>query len=134
MLNKIFLVDDDSVAIMINKKLIEKVLPGTETVSALNGSEAIGYYEKWLDSQEALPAHPNLILLDLNMPIMDGWDFLEEFSKPKFSSFNQTKVVVLSSSVDPQDIERASKYAMVVDFIAKPVTMEILERYSLQYS
>lgn len=65
---------------------------------------------------------------------MDGWDFLEEFSKPKFNSFNQTKVVVLSSSVDPQDIERASKYAMVVDFIAKPVTMEILERYSLQYS
>jgi CheY-like chemotaxis protein len=131
MLNKIFLVDDDSVAIMINKKLIEKVLPGIETVSALNGSDAIGCYESWLESQETTPAHPNLILLDLNMPIMDGWDFLEEFSKPKFKSFSQTKVVVLSSSIDPLDIERSKQYSMVVDFIAKPVTMEILERYSL---
>jgi len=134
MLNKIFLIDDDSVALMINAKLIEKVLPGTQTVSALNGSDALDCYESWLENPELTPAPPKLVLLDLNMPIMDGWDFLEEFSKPKFGSFNQTKVVILSSSINPEDLERSRRYSMVVDFIAKPVTMEILDRYRQEYS
>ena len=133
-MTKIFLIDDDSVALMINSKLIERVLPGTKTVSALNGSDAINCYENWLDETEAIQAHPDLVLLDLNMPIMDGWDFLEEFSKPRFSPFSKTKVVISSSSIDPADLERSKQYPVVVDFIAKPVTMEILEHYKQQYS
>ena len=65
----------------------------------------------------------DLIVLDINMPIMDGWDFLDHFYKEEYTSFfKDTKVIVLSSTIDPADINKSKTYPMVIDFISKPIT------------
>ena len=128
MLNKVLFIDDDSVALMINRKLVEKSLFAKETMTALNGKRALDYYLALLQCANEEISYPRLVFLDLNMPVMDGWDFLEEFSKSVFPHFNQTKIVVLSSSINPEDLERSRKYSMVIEFIPKPVTFELLKR------
>jgi CheY-like chemotaxis protein len=70
---------------------------------------------------------PQLIFLDLNMPVMGGWEFLDHFNSPEFSEFNTIKVVVLSSTIDPEDLEKAKQYPMVIDFLSKPITRSMLE-------
>ena len=70
-----------------------------------------------IESEEGLP---EVIFLDLNMPIMDGWEFLDEFGK--LSEEKDIRIYILSSSVDSRDMERAKKYGMVNGFIAKPLT------------
>lgn len=134
MLNKVFFIDDDSVALMINRKLAEKSLFAKEVVVALNGEIALNYYKELLENSTDENTHPDIIFLDLNMPIMDGWEFLEEFSKPVFDRFKNTKIIVLSSSINPQDLARVKQYPMVMDFVCKPVTIEILEELSKSYS
>ena len=128
MLNKVLFIDDDSVALMLNRKLVEKALFAKETVTALNGKLAMDYYLTLLEQPQQENCCPQIVFLDLNMPVMDGWDFMEEFSRSIFPHFNQTKMVVLSSSINPADLERTRKYPMVIEFIAKPVTIEILQR------
>lgn len=106
-----------------------KILPETEIVHASNGKEAITYYLNLLEYIEGGVSYPELVFLDLNMPVMDGWGFLKEFSKPKFQCFDNTKIVLLSSSVNPYDLERSKGFPIVMDFIAKPVNLELLRLY-----
>jgi CheY-like chemotaxis protein len=131
MLNKVLFIDDDAVTLMLNRMLIEKTSFAREMLTAENGKVALDYYKDLLESPEEADSYPRLMFLDLNMPIMDGWEFLEEFTKPAFRQhFEETKIIVLSSSIDPADRERSQRYPMVVDFIRKPVTAEILEQLS----
>jgi CheY-like chemotaxis protein len=68
----------------------------------------------------------SIILLDLNMPIMSGWEFLEHFEELDEVIKKQVKIYILSSSVDPRDKERASKNKYVENYITKPLTVEIV--------
>jgi len=61
------------------------------------------------------------------MPVMNGWEFLDSFNTEEYSEFHQTKIVILSSTIDPADLERSKKYPMVIDFLSKPITKEMLE-------
>ena len=74
---------------------------------------------------------PQLIFLDLNMPIMNGWEFLDVFSQENYkSTFFDTKVIILSSTIDPSDYQKAKGYQMVSHFLSKPITVEMLENLS----
>ena len=129
MLNKVLFIDDDSVALLINSKLMGKILPEAEMVQLSNGKEAITYYLSLLEYSEGTISYPELVFLDLNMPVMNGWDFLEEFSRPKFQRFDNTKVVLMTSSINPYDLERSRGFPIIMDFIAKPVNLELLISY-----
>ncbi|MFN5706366.1 MAG: sigma-70 domain-containing protein, partial [bacterium] len=73
--------------------------------------------------------YPQLILLDINMPIMNGFVFLQEYSKLLGERSNKIDVFMLSSSVDPNDIRKSEDYSFVKGFISKPLSLEHLNRF-----
>lgn len=116
---RILLVDDDPITNMINEKLITRdfdfqVSPYT------NASDALDHLKEL--SSPATGVIPSLVLLDINMPVMDGWEFLEKFSALPQTLFSKCRVFMLTSSIDLDDIEKSKTYAPVRGFISKPLT------------
>jgi CheY-like chemotaxis protein len=130
MLNKILCIDDDAITLMLCKKVIERVAFAHEVLTAKNGEEAIAYFNELAPIYELDPstAYPKLTFLDLNMPIMNGWEFLDNYLLKGYQDlFKEAKFIVLSSTIDPQDVVKAKSYPMVIDFLSKPITKEMLE-------
>jgi len=117
------IVDDDDIYQYVTQKVIEK----TKLVSTIkifsNGLQAINFIDTALSNQEELP---DVILLDLNMPILDGWGFLEEYISRKPQIGKKITIYIVSSSIDPIDIERAKTISDVTDFVVKPMTQDKL--------
>lgn len=124
MFDKILCVDDDPITLMLCKMVITKASFSNEIVTAKNGQEALNFFDTL---KTTITTKPQLIFLDLNMPVMDGWEFLEGFNSLEFSDFHNTKVIILSSTIDPADLEKSKKYPMVIDFLSKPISKEMLE-------
>jgi len=129
MLETVLCVDDDPITLMLCKKVIMKSNFSKNIYSAINGEDALKFFDNLINKQDSeIKDFPQLIFLDLNMPVMNGWEFLSVFSKNQYlENFSKTKVVVLSSTIDPNDIEKSKEYPMVVEFLSKPITTEILE-------
>lgn len=125
MLETILFIDDDLITLMLCKMVISKASFSNELATAKNGEEALKYFDT-LKTTHSINK-PQLIFLDLNMPVMNGWEFLDSFSTDEYSEFHNTKIVILSSTIDPADLERSKKYPMVIDFLSKPITKEMLE-------
>lgn len=115
------LVDDDDTFVYITKKIIEKTNCVKEIKVFNNGLEAILYLK---ENKNATYLVPDVIFLDLSMPIMDGWQFLDEFIT--IDTLNTRKIIiyVCSSSISPYDMTRAKKINVVSDFIIKPITKD----------
>lgn len=111
----IFLVDDDPINNLINKRLLGKVGISDQIIEFLEGEEA-------LTQIEILPSeHQVLIFLDINMPVLNGWEFLEKYIQ--IFPNRQDKIVILSSSIDYQDRQKAREYQIVSGFLEKPLTL-----------
>lgn len=121
--DSICLVDDDEIFQFVTKRVIEQ----TRLVQTIrlfsNGKEAIGFLEEVHASNSQLP---DIILLDLNMPVMDGWDFLEAYVLLKPELSKPITIYIVSSSISPADILRAQRISEVTDYIIKPITTEKL--------
>jgi CheY-like chemotaxis protein len=131
-MNKIFFIDDDPVMLMLGQTIIKRTSYAKEVVTAQNGQEAIEYYAHLSNaSKEEKSNYPELIFLDLNMSIMNGWEFLDEFVESYYSVFPKTKVVILTSSINPKDEEKSHEYSVVTDFCTKPLTSKMLTELSL---
>ncbi|MEI8074256.1 MAG: response regulator [Bacteroidota bacterium] len=127
MINDIFLIDDDILVNFLNKEVIKNAYIG-KNISAFDSATIA------LDTLKQISTNPNsklplLILLDINMPEMDGWEFLEEFNQLPKSVIEECKVVMHSSSIDPRDMEKAKTFSSVKDFISKPLTAESLTKF-----
>lgn len=129
MLDTILFIDDDPITLMLCKMVIKKAAFANEIATAKNGEEALQYFDslKQTNSGSESNKQPQLIFLDLNMPVMGGWEFLESFSTSNYADYNKTKVIILSSTIDPEDLEKSKKYPMVLDFLSKPISKEMLE-------
>ena len=132
MLDLILCVDDDPITLMLCKKVIGKTTFSNEIITAQNGEEALLYFDtiKKNHKTDNNIQLPQLIFLDLNMPVMGGWEFLDSFSTSNYDNFNTIKVVVLSSTIDPEDLKKANTYSMVIDFLPKPITLSMLDYLS----
>ncbi|NHM06244.1 response regulator [Flavobacterium sp. CYK-4] len=130
MLDLILCVDDDPITLMLCKMVIKKAEFAKELITAQNGEEALNYFDdlKLNNLGNEIQNYPQLIFLDLNMPVMGGWEFLDSFAKDDYrESFKDCKVIVLSSTIDPEDINKAKTYPMVLDFVSKPINKEMLD-------
>ncbi|MDF2454458.1 MAG: response regulator [Cytophagaceae bacterium] len=125
-LPSVLLIDDDSVTNFLNKKVIEQAKITEHVEVKLNGKEALSF----LTDKESSPA---LILLDINMPVMDGWEFLQAYQQEALDKKNKTNIILLSTSSNPDDIERAKSLPFVCDFKSKPLTSEILKEIIHNY-
>ena len=130
----ILCVDDDPITLMLYKKVIVKAEFGDTILFAQNGEEALNLLKKIKnqDTDTSASQIPDLIFLDLNMPVMNGWDFLEHFSKDLCNENKQIKVIILSSTIDPSDYLRAKQYEVVKDFLSKPLTVEMLQNLKIE--
>jgi CheY-like chemotaxis protein len=117
MKKNVLLVDDDAVMNFVNTKTLERMGIANGIHTALNGKEAIELFNDYYSGAAALP---DLVLLDLNMPIMDGFQFIELFQKLKIPHSENVKIVIVSSSRDSKDILRA-KALGIEHFLLKPV-------------
>jgi len=113
---RILIIDDDPVNNMINQKLIKKFNPSVHIDTTMNAVEALKMLENNPNDK------PDLVLLDINMPVMTGWEFLEEAK----SRGLELLVVMLSSSIDKHDQSKSSKYPVVVDYLVKPLSIDRL--------
>ncbi len=126
---KIFIVDDDKIFHFIVRKLIARQDPDTELVFFENGLEAIERLRTKIDSPELFP---DVILLDINMPVLDGWQFLDEFRTLKLRLGTVPRVYVVSSSDNEMDRDRARQYREeVCDYYLKPMGHTEIEKIFL---
>lgn len=121
------LIDDDNVYVSLVKKIIEVRKLCENLLVFKNGREALYYFETLLQNFEEKDI-PQIVFLDLNMPVMDGWEFLEEFTKIKNRFGKVITLYVVSSSINPNDIERAKSIQSVKEYLIKPVTIENLDQ------
>lgn len=106
---QILLIDDDPVNNLINRKLITKIFPDVLITDHIDAGEALARIKTDFT--------PDLILLDLNMPGMNGWEFLDRFNE----TGKKTEVYILTSSIDPSDYKKAKRYPQVKKYIEKPL-------------
>jgi CheY-like chemotaxis protein len=128
--NCILLVDDDDTSNFLTQKVISIMGIADHTHTTYNGKQALTYLlENCKEYIPSLPACPDMILLDINMPVMDGFQFLEEFYKIQPDYYQNIKIVVLTSSENPKDLERFKKYPLF-GYINKPISIEKLQVFS----
>lgn len=120
-MSKIFIIDDDSIHQRIVQIMIAKHQLYDEHASFTNAEKALEFIQENKKNPATLP---DVILLDLNMPIMDGWDFLDIFEKICHELEKTIRIFVVTSSVDEKDILRAQSYPSVTGFISKPLSPE----------
>lgn len=121
LIKNIFLIDDDDVFVFIAKKIIAQTQMVEKITSFNNGKDALIFLEQHADFPESLP---DLILLDLSMPVMDGWQFLEECSSLNLKLQKKITTYICSSSISAADFDRAKNISAVSDYIIKPISKE----------
>lgn len=127
MKNKInYLIDDDRLSIKLMSMLISKNDFCEEIVSFHNPQIALDELKKNATNPSKLP---DVILLDLNMPVLDGWQFLDEFNLVPFAK--EILIFIVSSSIDPSDLKMAKNYPTVKNYIIKPLSSEKIRETSL---
>lgn len=120
----IWIVDDDIIYQTIAKKLIQKAGIFVSHSSFFNGKQAITTLNNALeDSSENIP---DIILLDINMPVMDGWEFMEELKNITPQIDKPIFIYIVSSSIAIEDRQKSETYADILGYLPKPITVSIL--------
>jgi CheY-like chemotaxis protein len=121
-MNKVLLVEDNETSNFISRIILKSA--GIEFVDeVLNGMEAFNHIEKEC---------PDLIFLDIDMPVMDGWEFLDE--KKSYAPCKKVKIVILTSSTRPDDQKKAQNYPCVIAYLEKPLTVEKVKNLKSQFA
>jgi len=127
MLQKVMVVNDNELLLMIAKKVIAISDFAQETITATDGLQALAYFDTLLEQKGHQPMNePEFMFLDLHMPSMDGWEFLEIFTEKYQTYFPNLKIAILSASVDMTDMLMLVKYPIVVDFINTAIDETVL--------
>ena len=121
--DRVLLIDDNDIDNFINERMITTNFFSNRVIVKNSGESALNYLKENAGEDVNLP---QIIFLDLNMPIMDGFAFLAEYEKLPDAVIKNSKVIVLSSSISPEDINRASTNPLVVKYVNKPLNEKYL--------
>jgi CheY-like chemotaxis protein len=121
--NCVLLVDDDHVSSFLIKEILKTSKVAQQIYSTENGEQAL----RFIETHENKSSCPDLIFLDINMPVMDGFQFLEEFQKLSERVRKTIKIIVLTSSSNSQDRRKANEYP-IYGYLTKPLTFKTLEQ------
>jgi CheY-like chemotaxis protein len=119
---QIAVLDDDRINNLICKKILTNSMPDAEFLTFIRPSEA----QEWLKKMEFF-AEKLIFFIDLNMPEMNGWDFLEFLEKNYPSVIACSQIYLLTSSIDLADAEKAANYLYVKAFLTKPLSLDFVE-------
>lgn len=131
-INCVLLVDDDEPTNFLNQMIFESLDVVNQVRVAENGSKALEYLKKASTGDENYPV-PNMIFLDINMPAMNGWEFLEYYAAMDADNKADVVVVMLTTSLNPDDRSKAESNPDVTGFESKPLTAEKLEMLLQKY-
>ncbi len=120
-INTLCVIDDDDVSQFMVRKAVEHSQRVAHLMFFHNGEEALHAIR---DRQQQPDQLPDLIFLDINMPVMDGWEFLEEFGQFRAAIGKRIIIYMISSSVDERDVNRARHLSNVSGYIVKPITRD----------
>ncbi len=132
-LNCILLIDDDEPTNYINSMLIEEAGYTKQVEVVQSGQVALNYLSKCNDKEEQNFFLPDLIFLDINMPAMNGWEFLDRYRQLKVEDKKEIIIVMLTISLNPDDELKAYSMREVAAFESKPLTSEKLQRIINKY-
>jgi CheY-like chemotaxis protein len=133
-IKSILLVDDNDADNFLHQLFIEETGFCDSTKICINGKQALQFIQDCIDR----PDHefldlPELIFLDINMPIMTGWEFIQAFEQVDFKHFKRPIVVMVSTSTNPDDKARATQFKDIACFVSKPLSHEKLAELADKY-
>lgn len=117
-MKSIFLIDDDPIFVFLTRKVIDSTNCKFEINEFMDGELALNRLQDICEDPTQLP---DVIFLDLSMPVMDGWEFLKEYESLKPKIKKEIALFIVSSSISPQEVERSKNYSSVTDFLIKPL-------------
>jgi CheY-like chemotaxis protein len=118
---EIFIIDDDAIFRMIVSRAISSISPDTTIYECENGAIGLTNLKKQLISNQKL-----IVFLDINMPVVDGWQFLQDIKNNHLDEIPQLLIYIVSSSTDESDLLKAKEYNFVKGFLHKPLYKEVL--------
>lgn len=125
---RVMIIDDNMIDLYIAARIIIKNNFGEKVLKYTNAEEALKYLQ---DNQDDTSLLPEIIFIDIYMPIMSGFDFLEAYNKLSDNLKNYCKTFIISSTIDDDDIASANRNENVVRFQVKPINKEFLERIKI---
>lgn len=129
-LNSILLVDDDKDCNFFHQRLINKMEYAENVYIVNNGREAIEFLKSTVNGEHP---HPDIIFLDINMPVMNGWEFVEEYQKLSENQKAKVMLIMLTTSLNPDDVEQAKKYKDIKGYKNKYLDKETMEEILKEY-
>lgn len=130
-LNCILLVDDNESDNFLHERVIKKAGVADQICVALNGKEALNFLTN--NATDNTCRKPEVIFLDINMPVMDGWEFLQEYRNLGFDRDSNIVIVMLTTSINPSDKSKAEKYVKSDCFHYKPLTVHAINQIMQQH-
>ena len=127
----VMLIDDNEIDNLINQKMIEAASVTEHIYTHTGAKSAIEFLKNMEKLEMADQVLPDLIFLDIDMPLMDGFQFLDEFEKLSNVAKKKCKIVMLTTSINPQDFNRSKKYENVRLYLNKPLSHESIMNLSV---
>jgi len=127
----IMLIDDNEIDNLINQKMIEAADIAEHIYTHTGAKSAIEFLRNMEQLEVADSVLPEVIFLDIDMPLMDGFQFLDEFEKLSVATKEKCEIVMLTSSINPQDVDKSKQYAHVKKYLNKPLSQTTLKNFEL---